>query len=150
PPRRLPSRAGGDAGTRPPHRAGASRNRYAAFGTACAHRFASRFGDDAVTAYKVHVSGLGFLEGPVVLPSGEIAFVDLTQAKIRAYKDGEYREICSVSGAPNGMRLGPDGALYICNNGGIGPIAPGQLHRADPEISGRLQRVTQDGTVGDF
>ena len=98
---------------------------------------------------KVHVAGLGFPEGPVVLPDGSIAFVDLTHAMIRTYKEGVTRELCSLPGAPNGMRLTPDGALMVCNNGGIGPKSLNVLQRSDPEINGRLQRVTLDGRWSD-
>lgn len=100
--------------------------------------------------HKVHVEGLGFPEGPVLLPDGSIAFVDLTHAKIRTLKDGVVRELCVLPGAPNGMRLTSDGALIVCNNGGIGPKTLGTLHRSDPEISGRLQRVTLDGGWSNF
>lgn len=103
-----------------------------------------------MSIYKVHVEGLGFPEGPVVSPDGGIAFVDLNHAKIRVYRDGICREICTLPGAPNGMRLAPDGTLFVCNNGGIGPKANRQLHRAEPEINGRLQRVALDGSWSDF
>ena len=97
----------------------------------------------------VHVDGLGFPEGPVRLPDGTIAFVDLTHAKIRTFKDGVTRELCNLPGAPNGMRLAPDGSLIVCNNGGIGPLTLGVLQRSEPEINGRLQRVTLDGKWSD-
>ena len=42
--------------------------------------------------FETHVDGLGFPEGPVALPDGSIAFVDLLHAKVRAWKDGEIRE----------------------------------------------------------
>jgi hypothetical protein len=67
----------------------------------------------------IHVDGLGFPEGPVALPDGAIAFVDLLDQKIRLYRNGAVREICTLKGSPNGMRLGPDGALYGANNGGL-------------------------------
>jgi sugar lactone lactonase YvrE len=38
----------------------------------------------------------------------------------------------------------------VCNNGGIGPRSLDVLQRADPEIDGRLQRVTLDGAFADF
>jgi sugar lactone lactonase YvrE len=99
---------------------------------------------------KVHVGDLGFPEGPVVVPGGGVAFVDLTHAKIRLYHGGSCRELCALPGAPNGMRLGPDGALYVCNNGGIGPKSIGELHWAEPQINGRLQCVQMDGAWKDF
>lgn len=95
--------------------------------------------------HKIHVEGLGFPEGPVLLPDGGIAFVDLTHAKIRRYRNGAVTEICTLPGAPNGMRLAPDGTLLVCNNGGIGPTSLHGLRRAEPEINGRLQRVMLDG-----
>lgn len=99
---------------------------------------------------QVQVRGLGFPEGPVVLPDGEIAFVDLLHRKVRILRDGLVRALALLGGAPNGMRLGPDGALYIANNGGLAPVAPGRLSAADPQISGRLQRLTLDGVCTDF
>jgi sugar lactone lactonase YvrE len=101
-------------------------------------------------APEIHVRGLGFPEGPVALADGSIAFVDLLHAKVRAYRDGALREICQLRGAPNGMRLGADGALYVCNNGGIAPLSLETLNFAEPQISGRLQRIAADGRVTDF
>jgi sugar lactone lactonase YvrE len=87
----------------------------------------------------IHATGLGFPEGPVALADGSIAFVDLLHAKVRAYREGRTRELATVSGAPNGMRLGPDGNLYIANNGGLAPRSLEQLNYADPQIPGCIQ-----------
>jgi sugar lactone lactonase YvrE len=95
---------------------------------------------------EIHVTGLGFPEGPVALADGSIAFVDLLHAKIRAYKDGETRELATVSGAPNGMRLGSDCNLYIANNGGIAPRNLEELNFAEPMIPGCIQRLRPDGS----
>ena len=94
------------------------------------------------SAAEIHVRGLGFPEGPVALDDGSIAFVDLLHRKVRAYRDGEVREICTLPGAPNGMRRGSDGALYVANNGGIAPRSLDELAYAEPQITGRIQRVT--------
>ncbi|WP_170984613.1 SMP-30/gluconolactonase/LRE family protein [Rhodoligotrophos defluvii] len=102
-----------------------------------------------MTKYKVEVEGLGFPEGPVSLPDGSIAFVDLTHQKIRRFHDGDLTELSALEGSPNGMRLGADGHLYVCNNGGLRPSRAHGLMRAEPEISGRVQRVALDGTVAD-
>lgn len=99
---------------------------------------------------EVHVTGLGFPEGPVALPDGSIAFVDLLHAKVRAFRDGEVRELAVLPGAPNGMRLGADGGLYVANNGGIAPRSLEELNFAEPQISGRIQRLGLDGDVHDF
>jgi sugar lactone lactonase YvrE len=98
----------------------------------------------------IHVSGLGFPEGPVVLAEGGIAFVDLFDQKIRLYRDGATRDLCVVEGSPNGMRLGPDGALYVANNGGLSPRAGSGPVLIEPQITGRIQRLTLDGVCSDF
>jgi sugar lactone lactonase YvrE len=83
------------------------------------------------------------------LPDGGVAFVDLLDQKIRLYRDGAVQEICTLKGSPNGMRLGPDGALYVANNGGLSPRRGGRAEVVEPQISGRLQRVTEEGAVSD-
>lgn len=98
----------------------------------------------------IHVEGLGFPEGPVALTDGGVAFVDLLDQKVRVYEDGRTRDLCTVQGSPNGMRLGPDGALYIANNGGLSPRREGGPRPVAPQISGRLQRLTLDGQCADY
>ncbi|MES0070267.1 hypothetical protein NKJ73_31585 [Mesorhizobium sp. M0074] len=68
---------------------------------------------------EIHVTGLGFPEGPVALPDGTIAFVDLLHAKVRTFKDGAVRELATLPGAPNGMRLGTDGAPTSATMAGL-------------------------------
>jgi sugar lactone lactonase YvrE len=94
----------------------------------------------------IHVEGLGFPEDPVALPDGAIAFVDLLDQKIRLCRDGAVWEVCTLKGSPNGMRLGPEGALYVANK--RRPLAAkGEV--VEPQISGRLQRVTEEGVDSD-
>jgi sugar lactone lactonase YvrE len=98
---------------------------------------------------EIHLHGLGFPEGPVALDDGSIAFVDLLHQNIRVYRDGKAREICAIEGSPNGMRRGPDGGLYITNNGGIAPVSLHQLKLAEPQVSGRIQKIGLDGSCRD-
>ena len=55
--------------------------------------------------------------------------------------------MAEIVGGPNGAAIGPDGALYLCNNGGcFTPVDLGELLLPgpfDPEryIGGRIQRV---------
>jgi sugar lactone lactonase YvrE len=98
----------------------------------------------------IHVENLGFPEGPVALPDSGIAFVDLLDQKIRVHSSGRTHEICKLRGSPNGMRLGGDGALYVANNGGMSPRRGGDPAPVEPQISGRIQRVTLQGEVSDF
>jgi sugar lactone lactonase YvrE len=99
--------------------------------------------------YAVHAEGLGFLEGPAVLPDGSVAFVDVLRQKVMRYEDGEVKTIAEVAGAPNGMRLGPDKTLYIANNGGIAARHGLPIKIMSPQISGRIQRVHLDGRIDD-
>jgi sugar lactone lactonase YvrE len=100
-------------------------------------------------ALEVHLQGLGFLEGPAVLPDGSVAFVDLLHQNVRLYKDGAVQIIAKVEGSPNGMRLGPDGHLYVANNGGVAPESLDSTRLMNPQVSGRIQRVHLSGGVDD-
>lgn len=72
--------------------------------------------------------GLSFPEGPVELDSNSIAVVELASGQIRrVYQDGSKEVLAKTGGGPNGAALGPDGALYICNNGGFAHHASGDL-----------------------
>ncbi len=65
-------------------------------------------------------TGLRFPEGPVVLPDGALAVVEIESGRvIRVELDGRKSVIAHLGGGPNGAALGPDGALYVCNNGGF-------------------------------
>lgn len=65
-------------------------------------------------------SGLGFPEGPVVLEDGGALVAQIRDGRIsRIGPDGAIRDIADVGGGPNGLAIGPDHALYICNNGGF-------------------------------
>ena len=62
--------------------------------------------------------GLGFPEGPVVLPDGSLAVCEIKGQRItRIDADGNKETIAETGGGPNGAQLGPDGKLYVCNNG---------------------------------
>jgi sugar lactone lactonase YvrE len=103
-----------------------------------------------LTKPQIHLRGLGFPEGPVALPDGAIAFVDLLHQNLRRFRDGEVSEICTLRGSPNGMRLGPDGALYVANNGGLAPVSLERIEAMQPQITGRIQRIGPDGTASDL
>jgi gluconolactonase len=63
-------------------------------------------------------SGLEFPEGPVVLPDGSVAVCEIQGKRItRVAADGTKDVIAETGGGPNGAQLGPDGKLYVCNNG---------------------------------
>ncbi|MDO8390959.1 MAG: SMP-30/gluconolactonase/LRE family protein [Actinomycetota bacterium] len=81
----------------------------------------------------VVADGLAFPEGPVAMADGSVIVVELNGDRItRVLPDGSTCTVAEVEGGPNGVAIGPDGALYVCNNGGTTPATA---------IDGRIQRV---------
>ena len=69
---------------------------------------------------RVIATGLRFPEGPVVLADGSIALVEIARGTVsRVALDGTVSVIADLGGGPNGLALGPDGNLFVCNNGGF-------------------------------
>ncbi|MBR0649823.1 SMP-30/gluconolactonase/LRE family protein [Roseomonas terrae] len=95
---------------------------------------------------RVVTDGLRFPEGPVCMPDGSIALVEIESRRItRVTEKGEKTTIATVTGGPNGLALGPKGMLYLCNNGGFswheepGLLRPG-FQSADYS-GGRIERI---------
>jgi gluconolactonase len=97
---------------------------------------------------RVMASGLKFPEGPVALSDGSVLVVEIHGGTVaRVLPDGTVTRLATLGGGPNGAALGPDGALYVCNNGGYiwteGPRdAPPA--RAISYVGGRIERVDID------
>lgn len=99
-----------------------------------------------MTDIKVLAAGLRFPEGPVVLEDGSIALVEIARGTItRVAPNGAVSVIADPGGGPNGLATGPDGALYVCNNGGFEwHEEPGMLRPIGTPASysgGRIERV---------
>lgn len=102
--------------------------------------------------YRVAATGLLFPEGPVTLPDGSIALCEIARGTVsRVSHDGSVSVIADTGGGPNGMALGPDGALYVCNNGGMcwPPVQPDTwlrpIHGTPASyVTGSIQRVEPD------
>jgi len=75
--------------------------------------------------------GQGFPEGPLALANGSLLFVDIKNETLsRLGVDGRVEVVAQIPGGPNGAAIGPDGAAYVCNNGGaysFGPYGPGKV-----------------------
>ena len=63
-------------------------------------------------------SGLRFPEGPVAMSDGSVIVTEIDAGKItRVSADGSQEVVAETGGGPNGAAVGPDGKLYVCNNG---------------------------------
>ncbi len=69
---------------------------------------------------EIIAEGLQFPEGPVAMPDGSVILVEIKrQTLTRVRPDGRRETIAEIPGGPNGAALGPDGRVYVCNNGGF-------------------------------
>jgi gluconolactonase len=99
-------------------------------------------------ARRVLAEGLQFPEGPTWLGPGRVAFTEIRGQRVSLYENGTVRVVARTGGGANGATLGPDGALYVANNGGV-TLDHGGHWIAPDAIPGRIQRVTLDGDVRD-
>ncbi len=103
---------------------------------------------ERVLEYEVVTEGLQFPEGPIAMADGSVLLVEIARGTLsRVTPSGVVEIVAECGGGPNGAAIGPDGAVYITNNGGcfefidLGPIVlPGPV----PESwwgHGSIQRV---------
>jgi gluconolactonase len=101
-----------------------------------------------MTDLSIITTGLRFPEGPVAMKDGSVVLVEIERQTVsRVRPDGTIEVVAHTGGGPNGLALGPDGAFYVCNNGGfiwheeagirrpVGPAADytgGRIERVDP------------------
>ena len=95
--------------------------------------------------FELVASGLGFPEGPVVMADGSVLVVEIQKGTISRHWNGKSETVATPGGGPNGLAIGPDGALWCCNNGGFnwssvdGLLIPGNA--ADDYSGGRIERI---------
>jgi len=67
----------------------------------------------------VVAEGLRFPEGPVAMKDGSLLFVQIPLGLIsRLTPAGKVETVAKLEGGPNGLAVGPDGKLWIANDGG--------------------------------
>src|SRR3712207_9256924 len=67
---------------------------------------------------RVLAHGLVYPEGPVAMDDGSVVLGEIKAGFItRIDPSGSTERIVRTGGGPNGLAVGPDGALYVCNNG---------------------------------
>jgi gluconolactonase len=109
--------------------------------------------------------GLEFPEGPVAMADGSVVLVEIAGERLtRVLPDGRKETVAEIPGGPNGCAVGPDGAFYVCNNGGqfdyayvdgVPRLLPepssryrgGSIDRVDP-VSGEVTTI-YDGYKGE-
>lgn len=90
--------------------------------------------------------GLRFPEGPVAMPDGSVVLVEIERGCVtRVASDGTQHVVAELGGGPNGAAIGPDGKLYVCNNGGFHYVERAGLliphGQPDDYSGGRIERV---------
>lgn len=81
---------------------------------------------------RILAEGLQFPEGPVALADGSVLLVEMRAGLVvRISPDGERHVVADCGGGPNGAAIGPDGALYVCDNGGSAYV-PGRFTSTGP------------------
>jgi gluconolactonase len=89
--------------------------------------------------------GLRFPEGPVALADNSVVLVEVQgQTLTHVAPDGRKEVLVETGGGPNGAAVGPDGAIWIANNGGAffypDAYRGGSIQRYDP-ATGKLETV---------
>ncbi|MGH8007070.1 MAG: SMP-30/gluconolactonase/LRE family protein [Candidatus Binatia bacterium] len=92
-------------------------------------------------------SGLQFPEGPVAMNDGSVIVTEIARGTLtRVRPDGKKEVVAETGGGPNGAAIGPDGKMYVCNNGGFKFTPDGHISLDPPDgyTGGYIQRVDID------
>lgn len=97
--------------------------------------------------FELIAEDLLFPEGPIAMDDGSVIFTEIKGQRLtRVWPDGRKEKVADVPGGPNGAAIGPDGAIYITNNGGSfewldngGMTIPGPTPAS--HVGGSIQRL---------
>lgn len=75
--------------------------------------------DDQVPEERVFASGFSFPEGPSFDNDGNLFVAELGAGRVsKIAPDGTWEVFATLGDSPNATAIGPDGHIYVCNNGG--------------------------------
>ncbi len=107
-----------------------------------------------VSDFRVVATGLNYPEGPVYRPDGTVLVCEIGAGKLTlVHPDGTKDTFADLGGGPNGAAIGPDGAVYVCNDAGFLIVKfPGSdisvaIGQMPGSPGGSIQRVAPDGTA---
>lgn len=95
--------------------------------------------------FEITNEGLRFPEGPIAMDDGSVILVEIVRGTLTRCWKGKTEVIATLGGGPNGAAIGPDGAVYVCNNGGFTYLERNGLTiptgTPDDYSGGRIERV---------
>lgn len=99
-----------------------------------------------MTGMRQVTSGLQFPEGPISMDDGSVLVVEIEGGNLtRVDPDGRTTVVAHCGGGPNGAALGPDGSVYVANDGGLAFMTEDEIRfpyaLADDNTGGQVQRV---------
>ena len=106
-----------------------------------------------VSDFTVVASGLSYPEGPFWQPDNTLLVCEVGNGQLRRVHldTGAIDVVASLGGGANGCAVGPDGAIFVCNDGGMLKLLVtqsdgGKINVALGEITadyagGKIQRV---------
>ena len=104
--------------------------------------------DTASPALTELASGLRFPEGPIAMPDGSVILVEIERGTLtKVAPDGTVSYVAKPGGGPNGAAIGPDGRVFVCNNGGFNWTPEGDpsglrpIGQADNYSGGRIEAI---------
>ncbi len=91
--------------------------------------------------------GFEFPEGPIAMADGSIILTEIAGQRLtRVTPDGKKETVAETGGGPNGAAIGPDGKIWVTNNGGAfhfhdvgGLLIPGPTPPS--HVGGSIQKV---------
>jgi gluconolactonase len=95
---------------------------------------------------KIIATNLQFPEGPIAMPDDSLLVVEIARETLtRISPNGKTEIVATIPGGPNGAAIGPNGQVFVCNNGGFNWVRENGTHRPHGQASsysgGRIEIV---------